>query len=330
MVSLAVLDRTLGKGEAESSILSSSTTFPTSPAQPAQHLRPDHGLRLVRKRAVAAASSRASAEARSATAHYPTFNPIWDSSGRTDQEKGGWLRARLTPCEQRIADDTMTMDNAAFSQDAARDVASGADVGGAKVDGAEQRAAPRFTLLIRAAKLVSPNGEFVCVVRDVSETGISVRLFHKLPSGSPLELHMPGGGVYVVEPKWERGNEVGFQFSESVDVQRLIGEAGEYPKRGLRLGLFLPIRVSTLTQRCEGMVLNLSQQGARFECDGLFAIDQTLRIETSEPVPEFSEVRAKVRWRRDREYGVVFDDTFTLGDFARLGARLQCPGLLDE
>lgn len=198
------------------------------------------------------------------------------------------------------------------------------------VDPADQRAAPRFTLLIRAAKLVSPNGEFVCVIRDVSETGVSVRLFHAMPSGSPIELHMPGGGTYEVEPKWERGNEVGFQFAENVDVQRLINEAGEYPKRGLRLEVFLPIRLSTLTQRCEGLVVNLSQQGARFECDGLFAIDQNLRVETLEPVPEFPETRAKVRWRRDKEYGVVFDDTFTLGDFARLAARIQCPGLLSE
>ena len=92
----------------------------------------------------------------------------------------------------------------------------------------------------------------------------------------------------------------------------------------------MPIRLSTLTQRCEGLVVNLSQQGARFECDGLFAIDQNLRVETLEPVPEFPETRAKVRWRRDKEYGVVVDATFTLGDFARLAARIQCPGLLSE
>ncbi|MEM9312149.1 MAG: PilZ domain-containing protein [Pseudomonadota bacterium] len=193
----------------------------------------------------------------------------------------------------------------------------------------DQRSAPRFTLLIRAAKLISPNGEFVCVIRDVSETGVSARLFHALPTGSPLELQMPGGGSYQVEPVWERENEAGFRFTESIDVSRLIHEASEYPKRGLRLGVCFAIRIATLTQRSEGMIANLSQQGARFECDGLFAIDQNLRIETKDPVPEFAEVRAKVRWRRDHDYGVVFDDTFTLGDFARLAARLQAPGLLE-
>ncbi len=190
---------------------------------------------------------------------------------------------------------------------------------------ADNRAAPRFTLLIRAAKLVADQGEFVCVIRDVSETGVSIRLFHKLPPSGTLELHMPGGERYEVKPVWERGNEAGFEFTKPVSVAKLITESGEYPKRGLRLGLCFPITVSTLTQSCEAIVENLSQQGARFSCAGLFAIDQNLRIESD----EVKEVRAKVRWRRDSSYGVVFDDTFTLGDFARMAARLQAPGLLD-
>ena len=192
-------------------------------------------------------------------------------------------------------------------------------------DPADMRASPRFTLLIRAAKLVSPQGEFVCVIRDVSETGISVRLFHRLPKGNQLELHMPGGGMYPVFPVWDRDMEAGFEFPETVDVARLINEASEYPKRGLRIDVHFPVTLTTLTNRCEAIVENLSQQGARFECEDLFAIDQSLRIEGS----GLKETRAKVRWRRDRQHGVVFDDTFTLGDFARLAARLQAPTLLD-
>ncbi len=193
-------------------------------------------------------------------------------------------------------------------------------------DVADLRGAPRYTLLIRAAKLVSHHGEFVCVIRDVSETGVSIRLFHALPEDKTLELHMPGGRAYELRAVWQRDNEAGCEFLEPVDVTQLVNEAGEYPKRGLRLNLLFPITISTLTQRVEGVVENFSQQGARFECDGLFAIEQNLRIESE----EFKEVRAKVRWRRDQHYGVVFDDTFTLGDFARLAARIQAPVLLKE
>lgn len=214
-------------------------------------------------------------------------------------------------------------DGAQGSEDIACDVAPAPEG-----DGSDQRAAPRFTLLIRAAKLVAPNGEFVCVIRDVSETGVSVRLFHTLPPGDPLELHMTGGAVYPVVPRWQRGNEAGFEFAEPIDVTRIINEACEYPKRGLRLDVCFPVRLTTLTQSCDALVGNLSQQGARFECDALFKLDQTVRVESIEALPEFGELRAKIRWRRDHAYGVVFDDTFALGDFARLAARLQCPGLL--
>jgi hypothetical protein len=195
--------------------------------------------------------------------------------------------------------------------------------------GEDLRAAPRFTLLIRAARLVSAQGEFVCVIRDVSETGVSVRLFHALPGCQQFELHMPAGAVYEINRVWQRDNEAGFTFAQPVDVLQLINESGDYPKRGLRLGVCFPVTLTTLTQRCEALVENLSQQGARISCDCQLAIDQTVRIAAPGVAGEFREVRAKIRWRRDHYYGVVFDDTFTLGDFARLAARLQAPALLE-
>lgn len=196
--------------------------------------------------------------------------------------------------------------------------------------GEELRTAPRFTLLIRAAKLVSAQGEFVCVIRDVSETGVSVRMFHKLPGCKHFALHMPGGASYEITAVWQRDNEAGFSFDQPVEVPQLINESGDYPKRGLRLGLCFPVMVTTLTHRYEGVVENISQQGARIACDGLLSIDQTVRIEAPGVGGELREVRAKIRWRRDQRYGLVFEDTFTLGDFARMAAWLQAPALLGE
>jgi hypothetical protein len=200
----------------------------------------------------------------------------------------------------------------------------------AEPPGAEQRAAPRFTLLIRAAKLVSAQGEFVCVIRDVSETGVSVRLFHALPGCKQYALHMPAGAIYEVARVWQRDNEAGFTFDAPVVVEKLVNESGEYPKRGLRLALCFPVTINMLSGSVEAMVENLSQQGARLTCDRLLAIDQTVRMEMPDLSGKPREVRAKVRWRRDQQYGVVFDDTFTLGDFARLAALLQAPALLEE
>ncbi|NVE95281.1 PilZ domain-containing protein [Altererythrobacter lutimaris] len=193
-------------------------------------------------------------------------------------------------------------------------------------DGAEQRTAPRFTLLIRAAKIIAHQGEFVGVIRDVSNTGVSMRLFHRLPRSGALALELQSGEQFAIKRVWEEPGEAGFEFEQDVAVDRFISEVGEFPKRGLRFGIAFPLDVTSRGERFEAMVENISQQGARIACDGMFAIDQSLTLSGE----GLDKVRAKVRWRSQGQYGVVFDDTFSLSQFAQLAAQLQAPALLSE
>jgi hypothetical protein len=195
------------------------------------------------------------------------------------------------------------------------------DDGGAP---AEERVAPRFTLLIRSAKVVGPQGEFICVIRDVSTTGISLRGFHDLPRRGPLRIELQTGETHAIEEMWRRGNEAGFRFVEPVEVHDLIAEAGHFPKRQLRLAVNFPVTISAALQLHRGELTNVSQQGARIESPSMFAIDQPLRI-VSDRMPELV---ARVRWRREGTYGVVFDNTFSLSQLALFAASLQAPELL--
>lgn len=194
----------------------------------------------------------------------------------------------------------------------------------------QQNRPARVQTLIRVAKLVTSHGEIVCVIRDISETGVGLRLFHTAPWGEPIELHMPTGAVRCVRQVHSNGNEIGYEFTEAIDVDAFVNEVAPHPKRGLRLGLSFPACVTSRARTFEATVCDLSQQGAKIQCDGHFAIDQALHIEGDWPEVSFGPVTAKVRWRRDASYGIVFEDTLTLSQFARLAARLQCPALLDE
>lgn len=193
-------------------------------------------------------------------------------------------------------------------------------------DYADQRAAPRVTLLIRPAKISTVEGEFVCVIRDVSSTGVSVRMFHLPPVGQRASLETETGQVIAMERVWARGKDVGFRFLSPIDVNALVGEEGHYPKRKLRLSIELPVVMLVLGQEHHAIVRNLSQQGARIECEQRLAIDQIVRLR-SRPLPE---IRAKVRWRGGNEYGLVFEDTFKLAEFAELAAHLQSPSLIER
>ncbi len=204
-----------------------------------------------------------------------------------------------------------------------------AGVLGTQQDPSQQRASTRFTLLIRAAKIVSSQGEFVGVVRDVSETGVCVRFFHNPPFGEPLELHMPHGEMFPIEQAWSRGSEAGYRFAKPTTVSQLVSGPNTYPQRPLRLGLVFPIQIRTLTQKSTGLIENVSQQGARFETSDRFAIDQSVTLDCLEEGVRLKDVRAKIRWRRGDQYGAVFDDTFSLKDFARFAAHMQCPQLVN-
>lgn len=196
-------------------------------------------------------------------------------------------------------------------------------------DGAQdnvERSARRYNLVIRPAKLVSPQGEFVCIIRDVSESGISVRSFHRLPAGDRMALEMQTGDAHEIEKVWEDGKDAGFRFLGKCDVESVVREAGSFPKRRLRLRVALPIEITTLAGRSEGMIENLSQQGAQVTCATVFARDQMVRLKG----PKLPEISAKVRWRDDGRYGLVFENTFALEQLARLAASLQAPGLLED
>lgn len=188
----------------------------------------------------------------------------------------------------------------------------------------EDRAAPRVTLLIRPAKLTGPSGQFMCILRDLSEKGISVRFFHMCPPDESMELELETGDRHTLERIWTRNLEAGFQFANPIDMARTINESGIHPKRQLRIDLNILARIRCQGQSNEAQVRNISQQGARVECDGEFAVGQAVCLQAA----GWPDVVAKVRWRIKDQYGLIFDDRFSLGQFAQLVAMRQMPSLL--
>jgi hypothetical protein len=184
---------------------------------------------------------------------------------------------------------------------------------------AEQRTAARYTPLIRTAKITGISGEFLCVVSDISASGVSVRLFHPLPPDHALTLEMPNGDSLALERVWEKDGRGGFRFIGEVDLSRVLVGNGQWPKRPIRLNLDMPAKLAGLTGRFEATIKNISMQGAQIECATRLAIDQRLRLSNA----LLPEIVTKVRWRRGNQYGLIFDNTFQFADLAKTVARAQ-------
>jgi hypothetical protein len=184
---------------------------------------------------------------------------------------------------------------------------------------AEHRTAARYTPLIRTAKITGAAGEFLCVVSDISATGVSVRLFHPLPRDNSLKLEMPNGEQLPIEPVWEQEGRAGFRFASPVELTRVLSGHSQWPKRPIRLNVDMPATLAGLTGRFDATIKNISLQGAQIECAARLAIDQRLRL-SSRILPE---IVTKVRWRNGHFYGLIFDNTFQFADLARIAAFAQ-------
>ena len=184
----------------------------------------------------------------------------------------------------------------------------------------EQRTTPRFTLLIRTAKLVSSSGEYLCVIRDVSTEGIKVRTFHQLPNDENFVIELASGERQPVDKVWEDGWVYGFHFAAPVTLERLLAEAPDgLRKRPVRLRLALPLQLHAGNRPIDATFVDISQHGACVECGEHLAINQRLRL-TSDCLPELVGC---VRWRRRPFYGLIFAQTFRFDELARLTAPHQ-------
>ena len=183
----------------------------------------------------------------------------------------------------------------------------------------DQRVAPRFTLLIRAAKLITRSGEFLCVIRDASKSGISMRIFHPLPQSEGVILELQNGDRYGVEMVWQEEDRAGFRFNVAADVNRIIESPSRFAKRPVRLNLSAPAEIEVRGRSEYATFQDLSQQGAKLACSRSFAIDESVKLRAA----GMREVFAKIRWRREGTCGLVFEETFQYGELARIAFELQ-------
>ncbi|MGH6786749.1 MAG: PilZ domain-containing protein [Novosphingobium sp.] len=195
-----------------------------------------------------------------------------------------------------------------------------ASVDGEQDGGSEARRAERLTLLLRAAKLICPAGEQLCILRDVSASGIKLRLFAPLPPSESFELELGCGASFPIEPVWEEDSHAGFRFAEGeIDLEPLLNENGPFPKRSIRLRASLPIEITAGGITRDAELCDISLEGARFDSEWRYAMAEQLRI----AVPGFPELTGRVRWRYGHGHGVVLARRFALDELARLLAAPQ-------
>lgn len=182
----------------------------------------------------------------------------------------------------------------------------------------DRRAAPRQSMLIRSAKLVIDGREYLCVIRDVSESGISMRIFHPLPECEVLELVLGNGDRHKLKPIRREPTLVACEFVGKPSITRIVEEPSAFRRRQTRIQLTLPATIEGSFGSEMVMITNISQQGARIECERRLPVHGRIVI-SARGLPD---KRAKVCWSHRQASGVTFEDFIRFEEFAQLVAEI--------
>jgi hypothetical protein len=184
---------------------------------------------------------------------------------------------------------------------------------------ADQRAAPRSSLLLRTAKVVCQSGEYLCLVRDVSATGTGLRFFHAVPPEPRIFLELANGQIHPIERVWARESEAGYRFASEIDVEDFIAERSDHATRAIRLRLQRPALVTVEGHDCLATLHDISRTGARIEAEQSWPLQAFVRLELT----GFPIRYGHVRWREGTAHGIVFQNVLPLGDLAQHLLALQ-------
>lgn len=194
-----------------------------------------------------------------------------------------------------------------------------------ETDPVNRRSAPRFTLLIRAARLVLDGRDHLCVIRDVSATGMKIRLFHPLPPHRELAIALGNGDCIAADVAWIEEDHVGLKFHELQSVEALLdSDRSAEGRQPVRLAITLEALVHAGREAMPARIVSLAQQAARIEVPQKLVIGEQVRLQTAMLPPLLARVRSQ---QAEAELGLAyeleFDSPFRLDELARAAMAIH-------
>ncbi len=179
--------------------------------------------------------------------------------------------------------------------------------------GAELRGAQRFKTMMRTAKLIGLTGEFLAVIRDVSDTGLKLKLFHPVPE-ERMALELADGSHFFIEKVWERETEAGFRFSAPIDVANFLTVLGRKDEGRISLNARIPGVITVGDIRVRMTISCLSRHGADLASGVILGVGDRVAI-SGDALPQ---LRGRIGQIHASHYRVEFENIMRLDDLAQI------------
>lgn len=173
----------------------------------------------------------------------------------------------------------------------------------------DARKGERHLSLLRVGSLMIGDRRELCLIRNISAGGMMIRAYSKIKAGTRVTIELKQGDPVSATAKWAKGDNVGLEFDEPIDVISLISTSGVEPRP----------RMPRVEVNCTAWV----REGATVHRTKAVDVSQGgVKIKSSKGLPIGAEVivtltglapaPATVRWKEDESYGITFNSPLGL------------------
>ena len=181
----------------------------------------------------------------------------------------------------------------------------------------ERRRQIRQLALLRVALLHAGGVSDICVVRNISQKGLSARVYRKLTAGDHVQVEFRSGELLSGSVVWEKEFDIGIVFPQPIDVAHVLANRpSSQPKkrRALpRIAVASAGKLSNGLQSIDVTLRDISQAGANLEVrrHGLSFRNVQLSL------PALPPIGAVVRWTAGSSLGLSFNECLSFETLAR-------------
>jgi len=187
----------------------------------------------------------------------------------------------------------------------------------------KNRANQRKSLMLRSAKVVCQSGEYICLVRDVSELGTSLSFLHDVPPEKRIILSLANGMTFPIEQVWSGKKQAGYRFASPVSLAEFMYESSPFALRAVRLEIDAVARVMDGRDTFMAQVLDISTHGLKFECASDIKLARLIGFQITGMRQQLGQVVWHDGDHNVPRYGFQFQHPLGLQELAVATLRMQ-------
>ncbi|MBV9883510.1 MAG: PilZ domain-containing protein [Sphingomonadaceae bacterium] len=191
----------------------------------------------------------------------------------------------------------------------------------------DRRREPRQVTIMRVARIVGPERQELCLVRNLSANGLQARVYRARHAGDVVDVEFKCGQILRGTVAWTRGFIIGVRFHAPADLEGLLesrwaGEAMFTPPRPVRVNVHVFGILRIGAHRHAVRVHDISQGGAKLALGEL--IERGPAVLT---LPGLPHLQGTIRWQRNELAGIAFNEPVAVGLLANWIEERQSRGL---